>query len=82
MTVSGKTCVFEKDNDPTLLRSTSAGKLLKFVIDDGEHVHAGQVRMPSELPFFIYIYARASIIFSLNMSPPPYLFPLFVLLFV
>ncbi len=41
--VSGKTCVFEKDNDPTLLRSTSAGKLLKFIVDDGGHVTAGQV---------------------------------------
>ena len=42
LTVSGKTCVFEKDNDPTLLRSASAGKLLKFLVDDGGHVNSGQ----------------------------------------
>eukprot|EP00047_Mylnosiga_fluctuans_P011844 m.23124 g.23124 ORF g.23124 m.23124 type:complete len:2267 (+) comp3852_c0_seq1:80-6880(+) len=42
LTVSGRTCVLEKDNDPTLLRSTSAGKLLKYVVEDGQHVHAGQ----------------------------------------
>ncbi len=40
--MSGKTCELEKDNDPTILRSTSAGKLLKFYIEDGGHVNAGQ----------------------------------------
>lgn len=42
LTVSGKTCELEKDNDPTILRSTSAGKLLKFYVEDGGHVNAGQ----------------------------------------
>jgi hypothetical protein len=44
VTISGKTCVLEKDNDPTILRSTSAGKLLRFLGDDGAHVNAGEVR--------------------------------------
>jgi acetyl-CoA carboxylase/biotin carboxylase 1 len=40
--IGNQTCVFEKENDPTLLRSPSAGKLLGFLVEDGGHVYAGQ----------------------------------------
>ncbi|XP_021925280.1 acetyl-CoA carboxylase [Zootermopsis nevadensis] len=40
--VGNQTCVFEKENDPSLLRSPSAGKLLNYLIEDGGHVNAGQ----------------------------------------
>ncbi|XP_076277454.1 acetyl-CoA carboxylase isoform X2 [Lasioglossum baleicum] len=40
--IGNQTCVFEKDNDPSLLRSPSAGKLVSFLVDDGGHVNAGQ----------------------------------------
>ncbi|XP_043279502.1 acetyl-CoA carboxylase isoform X2 [Venturia canescens] len=40
--IGNQTCVFEKDNDPSLLRSPSAGKLVSFTVDDGGHVDAGQ----------------------------------------
>lgn len=40
--IGNQTCVFEKENDPSLLRSPSAGKLLNFSVDDGGHVDAGQ----------------------------------------
>ena len=40
--ISGKTCVFEKENDPTNLRSPSPGKLMQYFVDDGCHVDAGQ----------------------------------------
>lgn len=40
--IGNQTCVFEKENDPSLLRSPSAGKLLNFLIEDGGHVEAGQ----------------------------------------
>lgn len=40
--IGGKTCVFDKENDPRVLRSSSPGKLLKYTVDDGEHVNAGQ----------------------------------------
>lgn len=43
VTIGIQTCVFQKENDPTLLRSPSAGKLVQFLIDDGQHVDAGQV---------------------------------------
>ncbi|XP_049326203.1 acetyl-CoA carboxylase 2 isoform X3 [Astyanax mexicanus] len=41
ITVGNKTCVFEKERDPTVLRSPSAGKLLQYIVDDGGHVTAG-----------------------------------------
>ncbi|ODN03712.1 Acetyl-CoA carboxylase 2 [Orchesella cincta] len=40
--IGNQTCVFEKENDPTLLRSPSAGKLLGYLVEDGGHVYAGQ----------------------------------------
>ena len=33
--------MFEKENDPTVLMSPSTGKLMKFLVNDGEHVNAG-----------------------------------------
>lgn len=41
ITVGNKTCVFEKERDPTVLRSPSAGKLLQYTVEDGGHVTAG-----------------------------------------
>jgi acetyl-CoA carboxylase/biotin carboxylase 1 len=43
VTIGIQTCVFQKENDPTLLRSPSAGKLVNFLIEDGQHVNAGDV---------------------------------------
>ncbi|CAH0549066.1 unnamed protein product [Brassicogethes aeneus] len=40
--IGNLTCIFEKENDPTILRSPSAGKLLNFLIEDGGHVNKGQ----------------------------------------
>lgn len=42
ITIGNKTCVFEKENDPSLLRSPSAGKLIQFTVEDGGHVFSGQ----------------------------------------
>ncbi|XP_062873532.1 acetyl-CoA carboxylase 2 isoform X2 [Trichomycterus rosablanca] len=41
ITVGNKTCVFEKERDPTVLRSPSAGKFLQYMVEDGGHVTAG-----------------------------------------
>ncbi|XP_037633326.1 acetyl-CoA carboxylase isoform X2 [Sebastes umbrosus] len=43
ITVGNKTCVFEKEKDPTVLRSPSAGKLLQYMVDDGGHICAGEI---------------------------------------
>uniref|UniRef100_A0A8D0FZT9 acetyl-CoA carboxylase n=1 Tax=Sphenodon punctatus TaxID=8508 RepID=A0A8D0FZT9_SPHPU len=42
ITIGNKTCVFEKENDPSILRSPSAGKLIQYVVEDGGHVFASQ----------------------------------------
>ena len=39
--VGNQTVVFSKENDPTLLTAPSTGKLIKFLIGDGDHVTAG-----------------------------------------
>lgn len=33
--------MFEKEKDPTVLRSSSAGKLLLYLVEDGGHICAG-----------------------------------------
>ncbi|XP_053938279.1 acetyl-CoA carboxylase 2 isoform X2 [Cuculus canorus] len=43
ITIGNKTCDFEKQKDPTILRSPSAGKLLQYTVDDGGHVAEGNV---------------------------------------
>jgi biotin carboxylase/biotin carboxyl carrier protein len=40
--VSGRTCTFEKENDPQILRSPSPGKLIRYLQDDCQHINAGQ----------------------------------------
>nr|CAD7399573.1 unnamed protein product [Timema poppensis] len=40
--IGNQTCIFEKENDPSLLRSLSAGKLVNYLVEDGGHVNAGQ----------------------------------------
>ncbi|KAG8970659.1 acetyl-coenzyme-A carboxylase [Tulasnella sp. 425] len=39
--VDAKTCLIEQENDPTQLRSPSPGKLLRFLVDSGDHISAG-----------------------------------------
>ncbi|CAF0807590.1 unnamed protein product [Adineta steineri] len=43
VTINNKSCIFKKENDPSILRSPSAGKLLHYTIEDGAPVEAGQV---------------------------------------
>lgn len=42
VSVDSKTCLLEQENDPTQLRTPSPGKLVKFTVENGEHVKAGQ----------------------------------------
>lgn len=39
--IGNKTIEFEKNNDPTQLRSPSTGKLVQYLVEDGGHVSAG-----------------------------------------
>jgi len=54
ITVGNKTCVFEKEKDPTVLRSPSAGKLLQYVVEDGGHVVTGDTYAEIEVTFIDY----------------------------
>ncbi|CAH2295134.1 acetyl- carboxylase 2 isoform X4 [Pelobates cultripes] len=42
VTIGNKTCVFEKEKDPTVVRSPSTGKLLQYTVEDGCRVQAGE----------------------------------------
>lgn len=42
ISVDSKTCLLEQENDPTQLRSPSPGKLVKFLVENGERIKAGQ----------------------------------------
>ncbi|KAK2717768.1 hypothetical protein QYM36_006530, partial [Artemia franciscana] len=41
--IGNQTCVFEKENDPTILRTPSAGKLICFRVEEGGHVNSGDI---------------------------------------
>lgn len=40
--VGGRTCIFEKERDPSICRTTTTGKLLRYIVPDGAHVRAGE----------------------------------------
>ncbi|GJJ11159.1 hypothetical protein Clacol_005391 [Clathrus columnatus] len=40
--VDAKTCLIEQENDPTQLRSPSPGKLVRLLVDNGDHLRAGE----------------------------------------
>uniref|UniRef100_A0A1I7ZJC0 Acetyl-CoA carboxylase n=1 Tax=Steinernema glaseri TaxID=37863 RepID=A0A1I7ZJC0_9BILA len=43
VTIGNTLAIFEKENDPSILRSRNAGKLLQFAIKDGETVEVGDI---------------------------------------
>ncbi|KAI8377671.1 acetyl-CoA carboxylase [Radiomyces spectabilis] len=40
--IDGKTCLLEKESDPTQLRSPSPGKLVSLLLENGDHVKGGE----------------------------------------
>ncbi|CCM00738.1 uncharacterized protein FIBRA_02778 [Fibroporia radiculosa] len=40
--VDAKTCLIEQENDPTQLRSPSPGKLVRLLVESGDHINAGE----------------------------------------
>ena len=39
--IDNKTCLIEQENDPTQLRSPSPGKLVRYLVESGDHLKAG-----------------------------------------
>jgi biotin carboxyl carrier protein len=61
VSVGGKTCVFDKENDPTIMRASSAGKLVRYLVEDGEHVKTGQAFAEVEvMKMVMSVHAKAS----------------------
>ncbi|CAN3358203.1 acetyl-CoA carboxylase [Diutina catenulata] len=42
ISIDSKTALLEAENDPTQLRTPSPGKLMKYLVESGDHVVAGQ----------------------------------------
>ncbi|KAI8067073.1 acetyl-CoA carboxylase [Gongronella butleri] len=40
--IDGKTCLLEKESDPTQLRSPSPGKLVSLLLENGDHIRSGE----------------------------------------
>lgn len=42
LSIDGKTCLFPKEYDPTTLYSSVSGKLVRYLVENDEHVEVGQ----------------------------------------
>ena len=61
MTIAGQTVLFEKENDPTMMRAVSAGKLLHYTIEDGAAVKEGEAFAEVEvMKMVMSVFAKAS----------------------
>lgn len=50
--VDAKTCLIEQENDPTQLRSPSPGKLVRYLVDSGQHIKANEPYAEIEVTLF------------------------------
>ncbi|KAI1104677.1 acetyl-CoA carboxylase [Jackrogersella minutella] len=70
ISVDSKTCLLEQENDPTQLRSPSPGKLVKYTVENGEHVKAGQTYAEVEvMKMFMPLLAQEDGIVQLIKQP-------------
>lgn len=70
VSVDSKTCLLEQENDPTQLRTPSPGKLVKYTVENGEHVKAGQTFAEVEvMKMFMPLVAQEDGIVQLIKQP-------------
>ena len=70
LSVDGKTCLLEQENDPTQLRSPSPGKLVKYTVENGAHVCAGQTYAEVEvMKMYMPLVAQEAGIVQLIKQP-------------
>lgn len=70
LSVDSKTCLLEQENDPTQLRTPSPGKLVKYTVENGEHVKAGQAFAEVEvMKMFMPLIAQEDGIVQLIKQP-------------
>lgn len=70
ISVDSKTCLLEQENDPTQLRTPSPGKLVKFTVENGDHVTKGQPFAEVEvMKMYMPLIAQEAGIVSLIKQP-------------
>ncbi|KAI1818844.1 acetyl-CoA carboxylase, partial [Poronia punctata] len=70
VSVDSKTCLLEQENDPTQLRTPSPGKLVKYTVENGEHIKAGQTFAEVEvMKMFMPLVAEEDGIVQLIKQP-------------
>ena len=52
VTVNNQTAIFDKENDPSVLRAPSAGKLVSYLVDDGASIEPGTKYAELEVTYF------------------------------
>lgn len=66
--IDQKTCLIEQENDPTQLRSPSPGKLVRFLVDSGDHIRAGEAYAEIEVSVSVYIHKAWQILMTVYRS--------------
>ena len=70
ISVDSKTCLLEQENDPTQLRTPSPGKLVKYTVENGDHVKAGQAFAEVEvMKMYMPLIAQEAGVVSLIKQP-------------
>lgn len=70
LSVDSKTCLLEEENDPTQLRTPSPGKLVKFTIENGDHIKKGQAFAEIEvMKMYMPLLAQEDGVVSLIKQP-------------
>ncbi|KAK3050680.1 acetyl-coenzyme-A carboxylase [Extremus antarcticus] len=70
MSVDSKTCMLEEESDPTQLRTISPGKLVRYTVENGEHVTKGQAFAEVEvMKMFMPLIAEEDGIVNLIKQP-------------
>ncbi|KAJ8868693.1 hypothetical protein PR048_030232 [Dryococelus australis] len=57
--IGNQTCVFDKENDPSQLRAPSAGKLISYLVEDGDFLNEGQAYAEIEASTTSYCVAHS-----------------------
>ena len=70
LTIDAQTCVMEEERDPTQICSPSPGKLVRLLVESGDHVHAGQTIAEIEvMKMYLPLVAQESGVVSFVKSP-------------
>ena len=70
LVIDGQTCMLEDERDPTQIRSPSPGKLVRLLVENGEHVRAGQTIAEIEvMKMYLPLVAQEDAVVTFVKSP-------------